>query len=461
MIELYIMIAIIAVLFVIDVLLLVAIVKAKKQIKCVNCACTCKPAETDAEKEILAANDRFDDKEEPVLFAPAEEKPMEESAPVEENPVEEPAPAEEKKETIEEEPVKAKEEPVKAEEKKETIEEEPVKAKEEPVKEEPVEEKPAEEPALAKEVAAATEPVEKKKEKAEKKPAKKAEKKEPKKPVEKPKKAPVEKKEEPKPVVAPAEEKKPTGVRGKFEICNSVIGGFHYILRANNGQLLYESKNYKSVATCRTAIDAFIEAVRFGMFSVRDDKFHRYKFILKSPTSNNVIYVGESFDNERSCLSNIESVRRFADVSDIVDSTDADFKARFSPYVISEEVKNKVRNNNGVVGKWVIEQEDSGKKNAPYVFLLYASNGQLLYESRDYSSYSSCKNGLLTFRKTIQEGEFIIDPDKAGRYKFILRNIGNNSLMEYIGQNYSTEHACADGIDSIYRFALVSPVDKL
>ncbi|MBO4539759.1 MAG: hypothetical protein J5781_05735 [Clostridia bacterium] len=437
-----------------DILLLLAIVVESKKRKKRNCSCETKSENTEAEEEILTANNRFGDKEEPKDVAPAEEIKEE---PVKEEPVEEvkeePAPVEEKKE--EQAPV---EEPV--EEKKE----EPA-----PV-EEPVEEKKEEPaPAPVEEVAAVEEKPEKKK--VEKKPAKKEakEKKEPakkeavkeEKPAEKPKKAPVEKKEEPKPVVAPAEEKKGTGVRGKIEICNSNIGGFHYILRANNGQLLYESKNFKSIASCRSAIDAFIEAVKIGMFTVRDDKFDRYKFILKSPTSNNIIYVGESFDNERSCLSNIESVRRFADASDIIDNTDADFKAHFSPYVISKDVKEKVKNNNGVVGKWAIEQEEGEKKNAPYVFLLYASNGQLLYESRDYSNYSSCKSGLMTFRKAIQEGEFIIDPDKAGRYKFILRNTSNNSLIEYIGQNYSTERACADGIDSIYRFALVSPVDKL
>ena len=120
-----------------------------------------------------------------------------------------------------------------------------------------------------------------------------------------------------------------------------------------------------------------------------------------------------------------------------------------------------MKNNNGVVGKWLIEKEDVDVKDSPYVFLLYASNGQLLYESRSYSSYSSCKSGLETFKTAIQEGQFIIDPDKSGSYKFILRNTNKNSLMEYIGQNYSTERACAEGINSIYRFALVSPTDKL
>ena len=447
------MMAVIVLFALADVLLFLAIIVECAKRKKRQCTCVPKCEKTEAEDEILAANNRFEDKEEPKNVAPAEEikeEPVKAEEPAKEEPVEE----------VKEEPapVEEKEEPAPIEEPVEEKKEEPA-----PV-EEPVEEK-KEEPAPAP-VEEAVAAEEKPAKKAEKKPAKKEEKpakkevKEKKEPAKKEEKT-VEKKEEPKPAVAPASEKKAAGVRGKIEICNAVIGGFHYILRANNGQLLYESKNYKSVASCRTAIDAFVEAVKVGMFTVRDDKFDRHKFILKSPTSNNVIYVGESFDNERACLSNIESVRRFADASDIVDCTDADFKAHFSPYVISEDVKNKVKNNNGVVGKWTIEQEEGDKKNAPYVFLLYASNGQLLYESRDYSNYSSCKSGLMTFRKAIQEGEFIIDPDKAGRYKFILRNTSNNSLIEYIGQNYSTERACADGIDSIYRFALVSPVDKL
>ena len=128
-----------------------------------------------------------------------------------------------------------------------------------------------------------------------------------------------------------------------MEICNSYLGGFTYILRANNGQLLYESRDYKSYATCEDAANAFIEAVKVGMFTVRADKFKRYKFILKSPTSNNIIYVGESFDNERSCQSNIDSVRRFAVDCVFVDSTTADFVADFKPYVISEQRQGQGR----------------------------------------------------------------------------------------------------------------------
>ena len=406
----YVNCAVVVVLCALIVVAIVLIVKNKKK-KATNAASknevgtdTVKPAETDEEKEILAVNDRFDVKK----------------------------------------PVEKKEEPAekKPEEKKPDVEPAVKKEKKKPV------EKKAEEPALET-------PVKEKKKKAEVKEEIKEEK-----PEIKEEKAEVPEKVETEAEEEAAEDRK-AKVAGKIEICNSEVGGFTYILRANNGQLLYESKTYRSTASCIEGAKGFVEAVKAGMFSVRVDKFNRYKFTLKSPTSSNIIYVGESFDNERACLSNIESVRRFAEVSDIVDNTDADFKVEFTPYVISDEIKDKVVNNNGIVGRWLIEQEEAGGKNSPYVFLLYANNGQLLYESRDYSSYSSCKNGLEKFRTAIQEGQFIIDPDKAGRFKFILRNVSKNSLMEYIGQSYATERACADGIDSIYRFALVSPTDNL
>lgn len=441
---LYCMVAAAAVFFVADIVLCCLIAKETKRSNPVKNEEVRKekvaPKAVSADEEILAVNDRFDDKEEVKKAPEAEERPVEKkeekaeekTGPVVEEKKEEPTPVVEEKK---EEPA-----PASVEEKKEEVKEEPEKEEKKPVRKKDDEKKPAQKKAEKK-------TSEKKEEKAEPKKQEKA-------PA---KKAPVK---EEVAAAAPAKEEAKAKVVGKLEICNSDLGGYTYLLRANNGQLLYESKTYKSTASCAEGAKSFIEAVKVGMFKVRVDKFNRYKFNLKSPTSSNIIYVGESFDNERSCLSNIESVRRFAEVSEIVDNTDADFKANFTPYTIPDDVKDKVENNNGVVGKWLIEQE-GGEKNSPYVFLLYASNGQLLYESRDYSSYSSCKSGLETFRTAIREGQFIIDPDKAGRFKFILRNTNKNSLMEYIGQSYSTERACADGIDSIYRFALVSPTDKL
>ena len=274
----------------------------------------------------------------------------------------------------------------------------------------------------------------------------------------KPVKKEGKKKEEPK--KAEKVESPETKVTGKFEICNSDLGGFNYLLRANNGQLLYESKEYKSKDSCKEAIDNFIVAVKDGRFAIRADKFKNYKFVLKSPTSNTLIYIGESFSTESSCKSNVESVKRFAVSSPVVDITKEDFVAKFVPYEIPDDVIKAVKEKSGAVGKWSIEQAEEGVKNSPYVFLLYANNGQLLFESRDYKTYSNCLSGLNTFVNTVKTGVFAIDPDKSGRFKFVLRSNSVNSAMEYYGQNYDTQKGCANSIESVYKFALLSPVPE-
>ncbi len=262
---------------------------------------------------------------------------------------------------------------------------------------------------------------------------------------------------------ASAEEKEEvaeTKLVGKFEICNSDLGGYNYLLRASNGQLLYESKAYKSVESCREAINNFVEAVKAGMFTVRADKFNHYKFILKSPTSNTLLYVGESLATENSCRNNIESVKRFALVSPVVDITDAEFVAKFNKYEIPEEVVKAVEEGTGATGKWEIAKVNESVKTSPFVYLLYANNGQLLYESRDYKTYNSCLGGLKTFINTVKNGSFVVDPDKSGRYKFVLRSQSANSPMEYYGQSYGAKSECESNIESVYRFALRSPLPE-
>ena len=409
-----------------------------------------KSAETekyaDPEYETAAKEEPAEEKEEVVSEQTEEKEEIEEKAePAVEEKAEEPI-AEEK---VEEEIVVAA--PV-AEEKAE-----------EPVKEEKAEEKA--------ETVAAEEPVKKvvAAKKATKKPvAKKAVEKQPEEKAEAEQVNMLEKPEvklnDPENKVSfeqPAEEEvKENKVVGKIEICNSDLGGYNYLLLANNGQLLYESKAYKSVDSCKEAIANFIDAVNAGRFTVRADKFKNYKFILKSPTSNTLLYVGESFSTETSCRNNIESVKRFAPISPIVDITTEDYAAKFVYYEIPEELVKDVAEGSGAVGKWEIARVDENSKTSPFVFLLFANNGQLLYESRDYKAESGCLNGLKTFINTVRDGYFVIDPDKSGRYKFVLRSKSTNSPIEYYGQNYDSQKACASSIESVYRFALRSPLPE-
>ena len=253
------------------------------------------------------------------------------------------------------------------------------------------------------------------------------------------------------------EEEKKVAV-GKFEICNSV-GGYRYMLLANNGQLLYESRDYKSADGCKEAVGKFVNAVEKGEFKVRADKFGLYKFNLKSPTSSNVIYVGESYTTKKACLSVVESVKRFAPVSPVVDITEADYVADAEIFDIPEDIRKAVESGTGAVGRWEIALSEPENEKSPYVYLLFANNGQLLYESREYKTEDSCKSGIDTFVKTLNEGVFIIDKDKFGRFKFILRSRRAGSQVEYVGQNYQDRPSCINSAISVFRFGLLTKAE--
>ena len=253
------------------------------------------------------------------------------------------------------------------------------------------------------------------------------------------------------------EEEKKVAV-GKFEICNSV-GGYRYMLLANNGQLLYESRDYKSADGCKEAVGKFVNAVEKGEFKVRADKFGLYKFNLKSPTSSNVIYVGESYTTRKACLSVVESVKRFAPVSPVVDITQADYVADAEIFDIPEDIRKAVESGTGAVGKWEIALSEPENEKSPYVYLLFANNGQLLYESREYKTEDSCRSGIDTFVKTLSEGVFIIDKDKFGRFKFILRSRRAGSQVEYVGQNYQDRPSCINSAVSVFKFGLLTKAE--
>ena len=104
-----------------------------------------------------------------------------------------------------------------------------------------------------------------------------------------------------------------------------------------------------------------------------------------------------------------------------------------------------------VAGKYRIE-----KSVDIYQFILYANNGQLLYESREYATLASCKSGIETFKKNIADPKtkIRIDEDKNGRFKYIIKN--GNSI--YVGETYSTKSAAESSSESVKRFALVSQI---
>ncbi|MGI6710884.1 MAG: DUF1508 domain-containing protein [Bacilli bacterium] len=97
---------------------------------------------------------------------------------------------------------------------------------------------------------------------------------------------------------------------GKYEF-EKGPEGYHFYLIANNGQLLYTSRPYTTLAGAQAGIETFKKAVFGENFFIEEDKFGKFRFILRGAGSTG-IYSGESFTTKESALNNVESVKKFA-----------------------------------------------------------------------------------------------------------------------------------------------------
>ena len=301
----------------------------------------------EAVEEVAEAVEEATPVEEVVTEEPLAETPQEEQAIAEAEAAEEQTPSDEAPAAIEEAPVEevAAEEPV-AEEAQETV------AEEAPVEEAaPVEETaPAEEPvaeaapeAVAEEEVAAA-PVEEKpakkapakkpaaKKAADKKPA--AKKSDAKKPAAK-KAAP--KKEEPK--KEEAKEAAPSNVtvlfeapdtdspKGKFVVIKDDLNPdrpYKFQLKANNGQVLYESESCKIKPRAKQ-IEAFRNTINNGTSTIDSEKNGTFRYKLFK-ADGSLYGVGEGYKTRASAESALESVKNFCNTSNTLEDTTAEDK---------------------------------------------------------------------------------------------------------------------------------------
>lgn len=112
---------------------------------------------------------------------------------------------------------------------------------------------------------------------------------------------------------------------GKYFIVKderNTVKPFKFELRANNGQLLFESEPYK-VKPRENSIEAFKKHVNTGEFVVDEDKFGFFRFKLYTDAGK-LLGVGESYKTRQSCESSIESVKRFSLSATVVEDTTID-----------------------------------------------------------------------------------------------------------------------------------------
>ena len=242
---------------------------------------------------------------------------------------------------------------------------------------------------------------------------------------------------------------------GKYEF-NLEVDGYHFYLIANNGQVLFDSPSFTTLLGALNGIKTFKKTVEDGDFKIKVDKYNRYRFILERK------YYGENYTSKDQCQKSVESVKNFANNAKILTYTptkealaafEAAKTAKKTPEDINWKAVEKAEAEATKMGKFEISEESSD-----YCFYLLANNGQILYSSRYYANEAACRKGIESFKRAAYVGNFFVDRDKFGNFRYVLKNIG--SAPSFIGESYDNKPQCEKIIESVKKFIVTATVEK-
>ncbi len=113
------------------------------------------------------------------------------------------------------------------------------------------------------------------------------------------------------------------------------------------------------------------------------------------------------------------------------------------------------------VAKAVEKRTPNGKyevfvSNGDWQYILKASNGEKLVESKKYSTKDNVLNAIDSVKRNLEDGKVSIAKDKSGYYQFQLAAANNRSLAT--SANYSSEQNAKNALNSFKRFAATSPI---
>ncbi len=119
---------------------------------------------------------------------------------------------------------------------------------------------------------------------------------------------------------------------GKYVI-KPTASGFHFTLKAGNGEVIASSQTYKTLDGCRNGTQSILKNAPVAAiedqtvegfaveknpkFEVYKDKADEFRFRLKAPNGE-IIASSEGYKSKAGCKNGIESVRKNAD-SEVVE----------------------------------------------------------------------------------------------------------------------------------------------
>lgn len=101
------------------------------------------------------------------------------------------------------------------------------------------------------------------------------------------------------------------GTEGKWRIEKTDDDNYSARLYASNGQLMLATEEVSLIKSAKNAVDSVKKNAKDGNFIIDHDKSGRFYYKLRN-AQKSVICIGEAYEKLDSCISAIESVRRFA-----------------------------------------------------------------------------------------------------------------------------------------------------
>lgn len=122
---------------------------------------------------------------------------------------------------------------------------------------------------------------------------------------------------------------------------------------------------------------------------------------------------------------------------------------------------SKVKTTAAPIPKAVEKRIPNGKyevfiDNGMYQYILKASNGEKLIESKQYTTKDNVLNAIDAVKRNLEIGKVDISKDKAGFYQFKLTAANNRPLAT--SANYVSEQNAKNALNSFKRFAATSPI---
>ena len=244
--------------------------------------------------------------------------------------------------------------------------------------------------------------------------------------------------------------------KGKWVICRVLTDdedyeeAYFFELHASNGEKLLESEDYTTYQGAIRGIQTHKTNIVNGNVKMGITKKGDYIFKVLSG-KNMLLCRGENYPTRARCQSAIDSTVRFAATA-VLDENVQDIVIKL-PHEDNIPIAERA---DAREGKWLISSNTTSEGQKTYYFELFASNGEKLLESEDYTTYIGAVNGIQTHKKNIDKGNFRISITKRGDYIYKLLN-GNGQLL-CLGEHYKTKRLCVNAVESVKRFAMNSPV---